>query len=376
MTWVKIDDGVGTHRKHLAAGPVACWLWVAGLAWANQHATDGAIPAHALPALYPSGALSKIELRRSAAKLVEVGLWEARADGWFIHDYAQYQGEALRSARDERRKWEADRKAKQRAAKKNLGAERDSADLGSLSHRDMGGTGVGHVPGTNRGTSGGTTPGTGAPGVSQPPGPTRPVQIGNTHTAREGGPPRLGTVELFGVTADEVLVALRAGCKDRLNLAYDSFVLADLNGLVRELSTRAVDPVVGLAPYQTFAAWVGAGGLAWYDAGTPGFGYLLKPGVLAQHLGDSAAWEAAGRPAIKPRKAARADDPRKSYVGPVPPAPRDAFEHATLAQKLGKRWRAPTDGRDRDAEFLAQTGMTVAEARARVAALSPAPTGT
>ena len=374
--WAKIDDGVGTHRKHLAAGPVACWLWVTGLAWANRHATDGLIPTHALPALYPSDALSKIELRRSATKLVEVGLWEPCAAGWLIHDYAQYQGEAMRSARDERRKWEAERKAKQRAAKKNLGAERDSAHLGTLSHRDRGGTGVGHVPGTN----GGTAPGTGAPAVSQPPVPSRPVQIGITHTPREGGPPRLGTVELFGLTGEDVVNALRVGAKGRVNLAHDSRTLGDLGDLVRDLAALP-DAGADLAGYQVLAAWVGAGGLAWYDHGAPTLAYLLKPGVLAQHLAEAAQWHREGRPAIKTRKAAASDaasrgNPRSSYVGPIPPAPRAAFEHATLAAKLGLRWKAPTDGSDRDAAWLSQHGFSVDEARARVAALPNARTGT
>lgn len=378
MTWVKIDDGVGTHRKQLAAGPVACWLWVAGLAWANQHASDGAIPAHALHALYPSDWISKAEVRRAASRLVEVGLWEvATCGGWSIHDYVQYQGEAMRSARDERRQWEAERKARQRAAKKNASSRSDSGDLGGLSHRDTGGTGGGTITGTK----GGTASRAGTPGVSQPPGPARPVQTGDTHT-RAGGGARCGTVELFGIGADEVVTALRAGSKDRINLAHDSRTLADLGAVIRDLSTRGDEPVAGVEPYQVLAAWIGAGGLAWYDHGAPTLAYLLKPGVLAQHLAEAAAWHRGGRQALKSRKASpatatRPPGTRTSGVGPLPPAPRSAFEHASLAAKLGLRWRAPTDGSDRDAAWLAQTGMTVDEARARAACPAPpAATGT
>lgn len=378
MTWVRIDDAVATHPKHLAAGPVACWIWVAGLAWANQHASNGAIPAHALHALYPSDWISKADLRRVATKLVDVGLWEKAADGWLIHDYADYQAEAMKSARDERREWERKRKAAQRAAKKAPAAPSDSEDLGPLSHRDR----LGHVPGTKGGTGGGTSPGTapgtGAPGVSQPPVPSRPDPIENTHTP--AGATRCGTVELFGITGDEVLVALRAGSKGRINLAYDARTLSDLSSLVSGLSARSTDAVVGIEPYRALAAWIGAGGLAWFDHGAPTLGYLLKPGTLATHLAEAAAWHAAGRPAIPSRKAAAsaaATAPRAPAVraasGPQPAAPRSAFEHATLAGRLGLRWKAPTDGSDRDAAFHAQTGLTVAEARARVAAL-PTPT--
>lgn len=373
MTWVRIDDAVATHPKHLAAGPVACWIWVAGLAWANQHASNGTIPAHALHALYPSDWISKAELRRVATKLVEVGLWEKTADGWLIHDYADYQAEAMKTARDERREWERKRKAAQRAAKKAPTATSDSEDLGALSHRDR----LGHVPGTTGGTGGGTSPGTGALAVSHPPGPARPDLIENTHTP--AGATRLGTVELFGITGDEVLATLRAGSKGRINLAHEARTLADLDRLVSGLSTQATGAVVGIEPYQHLAAWVAAGGLAWFDHGAPTLGYLLKPGTLATHLAEAAAWHASGRPAIPSRKAtaaAAAVAPRAPLAraaGPLPAAPRSAFEHATLATRLGVRWRAPTDGADRDAAFLAQTGFTVDEARRRVAAL-PSPT--
>jgi hypothetical protein len=82
-------------------------------------------------------------------------------------------------------------------------------------------------------------------------------------------------------------------------------------------------------------------------------------------------WSAKGRPppdAPAPRLA-----PARAANGPLPAAPRAAFEHATLAQKLGLRWRAPTDGSDRDEAFRAQTGLTVDEARRRVDDLRNAP---
>ena len=90
MSWVRIDDRAPEHRKQLAAGPIACWLWVCGLAYANrQTAHDGIIPSAALPML---GAIPNVS--RHAARLVDVGLWDAIDDGYRIHDYNDFGPEA------------------------------------------------------------------------------------------------------------------------------------------------------------------------------------------------------------------------------------------------------------------------------------------
>ena len=72
MAWVRIDDQARCHRKLLAAGPIAAWLWACGLMYCNaQKAKDGFIPDGVLPVLYP--------LPRPlvyANKLVAVGLWD------------------------------------------------------------------------------------------------------------------------------------------------------------------------------------------------------------------------------------------------------------------------------------------------------------
>jgi len=87
MSWVKIDDRAPEHRKQLAAGAVASWLWVCGLAYANrQPARDGFVPTAVLPMLYPIPGVAK-----QAERLVDAGLWE-RVDGGFqIHDYLDFQ---------------------------------------------------------------------------------------------------------------------------------------------------------------------------------------------------------------------------------------------------------------------------------------------
>lgn len=87
MSWVRIEDRAPEHRKQLAAGPAACWLWLCGLAYANrQPQHDGFIPTAALPGLGCGAKASK-----EATRLVEVGLWERVSGGWQIHDYHAYQ---------------------------------------------------------------------------------------------------------------------------------------------------------------------------------------------------------------------------------------------------------------------------------------------
>jgi hypothetical protein len=87
MAWVRLDDQARQHRKLLAAGPTAAWLWVCGLMYCNsQKAHDGIIPSVAVPVLYPIP-----NWRKEAARLVAVGLWEQVGDDYAVHDYHEYQ---------------------------------------------------------------------------------------------------------------------------------------------------------------------------------------------------------------------------------------------------------------------------------------------
>lgn len=82
MAWVRIDDTVPHHRKHLKAGPAAAWLWVCCLAYAQRHLTDGFVPAEALPML---GVVKGAE--KLMETLVDVGLMERHDGGFLVHDY-------------------------------------------------------------------------------------------------------------------------------------------------------------------------------------------------------------------------------------------------------------------------------------------------
>lgn len=97
MAWVRLADDFADHPKIIAAGPLAGWLWVCGLAYCNRYLTDGLVPAGAVRRL-----VDVDEPARLAAKLVEVGLWERVADGFRVHDFRDYQpsAQAVREERD------------------------------------------------------------------------------------------------------------------------------------------------------------------------------------------------------------------------------------------------------------------------------------
>lgn len=100
MTWVRLADDFADHPKVIAAGPLAGWLWVCGLAWANRYLTDGFLPLGAIRRLADVD-----DAPRLAARLVDIGLWERVDDGYRIHDYAEYQpsAEAVREEREANR---------------------------------------------------------------------------------------------------------------------------------------------------------------------------------------------------------------------------------------------------------------------------------
>ncbi len=91
MAWVRIEDAVTEHRKHLQAGPAACWLWVCGIAYCQRQLSDGFIPDLALTLLGVSS-----DRRRNehpivlANRLVLAGLFDRVDGGYRVHDYHDY----------------------------------------------------------------------------------------------------------------------------------------------------------------------------------------------------------------------------------------------------------------------------------------------
>lgn len=81
MAWVRIHDAAITHPKIVGLSDKCFRLWVWGLSYSQQHLTDGALPAAALPP----------RLLAAVDRLIEVKLWEPLPGiGWKVHDYLDW----------------------------------------------------------------------------------------------------------------------------------------------------------------------------------------------------------------------------------------------------------------------------------------------
>lgn len=87
MPWVRLDSTFPHNRKVLALIEErkhrAVNVYVFGLAYAGHQATDGFIPAYALPVIHAT--------RADAKALVDVGLWHEFDNGWLVNDWDEYQ---------------------------------------------------------------------------------------------------------------------------------------------------------------------------------------------------------------------------------------------------------------------------------------------
>ena len=90
--WAKLDDSFFEHPKAVAVTPTARLLFLVSLAHSAKHLTDGVVAAGYLPTIRASAGASK----RHVAELVKIGLWEDHPDGYFIHDWLDYNPPAER----------------------------------------------------------------------------------------------------------------------------------------------------------------------------------------------------------------------------------------------------------------------------------------
>jgi hypothetical protein len=123
MTWFKVDDGLHSHPKWLAASPAARALWVTAGSWCAAQLTDGHVPRNIL---YLFGSRPG-----QAAELVRVGLWEENGDGWTFHDWPTYQPTATEVRQERERKASAGRLgglASGRARKQNRSNSQPDAE--------------------------------------------------------------------------------------------------------------------------------------------------------------------------------------------------------------------------------------------------------
>jgi hypothetical protein len=123
MGWAKLDDGFMTHPKALAAGKDGRALYIAGLLYAAGQLTDGHIATAVLPLV---AAAAEVRGRPTAARLVDVGLWETAGDGWWIHDYHDWNPAADAERAKRRARAEAGRKGGLRSKQTRSNQEANS----------------------------------------------------------------------------------------------------------------------------------------------------------------------------------------------------------------------------------------------------------
>lgn len=84
MPWVRLDDGVDSHRKVRRAGNEAFGVWTRSLCYSAGALTDGHVDPEWLQERTGRHAA------RVSGLLVVAGLWEPNDDGWVIHDYLDH----------------------------------------------------------------------------------------------------------------------------------------------------------------------------------------------------------------------------------------------------------------------------------------------
>lgn len=107
MPWFKVDDTLAFHAKAVAAGNAAMGLWVRAGSWSMQTLSDGWVPKQIANQMGKAS-----EIRR----LVEVGLWIEKDNGYEFHEWNQRQPSRAKVHADREasaarlRKWREDQK--------------------------------------------------------------------------------------------------------------------------------------------------------------------------------------------------------------------------------------------------------------------------
>ena len=111
MPWFKVDDALHHHPKTRRAGVAAIGLWTLSGSLSMAYKLDGFVPAWYVHSL---------KAQRQAAQLVACGLWvpghhEVEGDGWWFHDWGDYQPSS-----DEIEKTRANARQRQRSRRQRL----------------------------------------------------------------------------------------------------------------------------------------------------------------------------------------------------------------------------------------------------------------
>lgn len=102
LPWVRLDTSFASNPKLLELTTGNRWrsafCYIAALAYAGAHGTDGYIPEAALVFLHAT--------KREAKDLVAAGLWHSDVGGWQINGWDEFQvsDEAATARRERARK--------------------------------------------------------------------------------------------------------------------------------------------------------------------------------------------------------------------------------------------------------------------------------
>lgn len=113
MPWIRIDDHFNEHPKLAGVGPLGWAMWLAGLAYCNRNLTNGFIPWAVAKTLVSweflepksnggSNAVTNVAVTSGMSgddvtaqyvidRLVWWGVWENGEEGYWVHDYLDYQ---------------------------------------------------------------------------------------------------------------------------------------------------------------------------------------------------------------------------------------------------------------------------------------------
>ena len=116
--WFKVDDSFFSNPKTAMLSDGATALWLRSGSWSAQQLTGGFVPARMVPMFRGSD--------DSVRELCDVGLWERddERDGYWFHDWSDYQPDAeevdaLRRKRSEAGKRGADRRWSRKTVDEN-----------------------------------------------------------------------------------------------------------------------------------------------------------------------------------------------------------------------------------------------------------------
>lgn len=112
MTWFKVDDTLAFHAKVLAAGNASIGLWCRAGAWSMQQLTDGFVPTQVA---------RQLGTRAEAIRLVDVGLWEIKDDGYLFHEWDQRQPSRVQVNAEREAAAERQRRGREAARKRRDG---------------------------------------------------------------------------------------------------------------------------------------------------------------------------------------------------------------------------------------------------------------